>query len=217
MPAELVGFDSQAPRHLPSFPRQRSIACISSEDPARAPCRPLVAPQFCGKQLFFLLLVFCLTSPSSSPLPPTRFYTLMGRARLPGGMQRENISRCCLKNLSLCRRYPAAEYTRSPEDGQLQPAEAKPPYEVLWCPVDPYPPDLDEASTRHPNFFRGASPLRCTVTKGEILYLPRFAPSPWAKWLASSFLISSCHGSSPGIPFASQSYACHPSSLLRSI
>eukprot|EP00798_Chlamydomonas_sp_ICE-L_P003309 gene3308-13336_t len=55
-----------------------------------------------------------------------------------------------------------------------EPQEAHPAQEVMWCPVDPYPPDLELARQQFGNFFDPdlPKPLVAEVGPGEVLYLP---------------------------------------------
>jgi len=78
----------------------------------------------------------------------------------PAEVYRMHLQRCRL-----------AEYVRG-ADGTLRAAPVEPPAEVLWCPVEPYPTDPAKAEARFPNYFGGPAPWRCTVKKGELLYLP---------------------------------------------
>eukprot|EP01134_Creolimax_fragrantissima_P006338 CFRG6338T1 len=65
------------------------------------------------------------------------------------------------------KRYPTAKYKWN-EDTSMWSIQPQPEHSAVpWIPVDPNAPDLD----RFPQFGH-ASPVRCTVRPGEMLYLP---------------------------------------------
>lgn len=61
--------------------------------------------------------------------------------------------------------FPGARYKEDENGWKI--VEDDPPEEVNWIPVDPDSPDLET----YP-LFRHASPVRCTVKAGEVLFLP---------------------------------------------